>query len=63
MRATDDSITFIEKKYRDKEPDYADFSIMHQQELLRRLNEEWTRAGCKEVPAASAGKQGHPAKK
>lgn len=63
MRATDDSITFIEKMYRNKDPDYADFSIMHQQELLRRLNEEWTRAECKEVPPASAGKQGHPAKK
>ena len=49
MRATDDSMTFIERTYRGKDPEYADFSSMHQQELLRRLSEEWTRSGCSEA--------------
>jgi len=31
------SIAFIEKTYRKRDPRYADFSIMHQRETLRRL--------------------------
>jgi hypothetical protein len=46
IRATEDSIAFIEKTYRVSEPDYADSSIRTQQELSRRLDEEWTRSGC-----------------
>jgi hypothetical protein len=46
VRATHDSIAFIEKTYRKKDPEYADFSIRQQQHLLGRLNEEWTNAGC-----------------
>jgi hypothetical protein len=57
IRATDDSITFIERTYRAKDPDYAEFSIMHQQELLRRLNEEWTQTGCREMPPTSTKKR------
>ena len=49
-RATNDSIAFIEKTYRKKDPAYADFSIRQQQHLLQRLSEEWTRSGCGEPP-------------
>jgi len=49
-RATRDSISFIEKTYRKSDPAYADFSIRTQQELLRRLSEEWTRSECREPP-------------
>ncbi len=46
IRATNDSIAFIERTYRRKEPEYADFSILQQQQFLRRLDEEWTRSDC-----------------
>jgi len=49
-RATKDSIAFIEKTYRKSDPAYADFSIQTQQELLRRLSEEWTKSECREPP-------------
>jgi hypothetical protein len=58
IRATNDSIAFIEKTYRSKDPEYADFSILQQQELLRRLGEEWNRSKCKESPPISAKKRG-----
>jgi hypothetical protein len=51
-RTTHDSIAFIEKTYRKKDPRYADFTIRTQQQLLGRLNEEWTKSGCKEPPPA-----------
>jgi hypothetical protein len=47
-RTTRDSIAFIEKTYRKKDPKYADFSIRQQQHLLQRLNKEWTRSECRE---------------
>jgi hypothetical protein len=47
-RATQDSIVFIEKTYREKDPEYADFSIQQQQQDLRRLSEEWSRCECGE---------------
>jgi hypothetical protein len=50
IRATQDSIAFIEKTYRMKDPQYADFSILQQQEDLRKLNEEWTVIECGETP-------------
>jgi hypothetical protein len=59
IRATNDSIAFIEKTYRSKDPEYADFSILQQQELLRRLGEEWNRSKCKESPPISAKKRGN----
>jgi hypothetical protein len=49
-RATNDSIAFIDRAYRKKDPKYADFSIRQQQQILRRLSEEWTRSGCGEPP-------------
>jgi hypothetical protein len=51
-RTTHDSIAFIEKTYRKKDPRYADFSIRQQRHLLGRLSEEWTRSECKEPPPA-----------
>jgi len=53
---TQDSIAFINRAYRKRDPRYADFSIRQQQLLLRRLNEEWTRSDCRE-PALPAGKK------
>jgi hypothetical protein len=50
IHATNDSIDFIEKTYRKRDPEYADFSIRWQQELLRRLSEEWIRSECREPP-------------
>ena len=50
IRATNDSIAFIEKRYREKDPEYADFSIRQQQHLLERLGEEWTSSECREAP-------------
>jgi len=58
IRATHDSIAFIEKTYRMKDPQYADFSIMQQQEDLRKLNEEWIGAECKGPPPTPEKKAG-----
>jgi hypothetical protein len=49
-RATKDSIAFIEKAYRKRDPEYADFSIRQQQQILGRLSEEWSRSECQEPP-------------
>jgi hypothetical protein len=56
IRATYDSIAFIERTYREKDPDYADFSIRQQKHILERLDEEWTKAGCKAPPPSSKSK-------
>jgi hypothetical protein len=54
ITATHDSMAFIDKTYRKKDPDYADFSIRQQQQILRRLNEEWIRSECREpVPTST----------
>jgi hypothetical protein len=50
IRTTRDSIAFIEKSYRKKDPGYADFSIQQQQYLLEKLTEEWTASACGELP-------------
>ena len=52
------SITFIERTYRKKDPKYASFAIQQQQEILRRLNEEWDRSQCKEIPSSKKRKEG-----
>jgi hypothetical protein len=48
IRATHDSIVFIEKTYRKKDPEYADFSVWQQQHILERLSEEWAGSECRE---------------
>jgi hypothetical protein len=56
VRATHDSIAFVEKTYREKDPAYADFLIQQQQHLLQRLSEDWSRSKCKEVPSPAEKK-------
>jgi len=48
-RATQDSISFIEKTYRKRNPRFANFSIRQQQQILQRLNGEWSRSECTEL--------------
>jgi len=50
IRAANDSVAFIEKAYRKKDPEYAGFSIQQQQLLLGRLEEEWTKSECGKPP-------------
>jgi hypothetical protein len=56
IRATDHSIAFIEKTYRKKDPEYADFSIRQQQHLLARLSEEWIASECRAASSTSEKK-------
>jgi hypothetical protein len=58
-RATHNSIAFIEKTYRRKDPRYADFSIKQQQQILQRLSGEWTRAECRDPLPATVKKVVH----
>jgi hypothetical protein len=46
MRSARSSINFIERNYRKRDPRYADFTIQQEQEILRRLHEEWERSQC-----------------
>jgi hypothetical protein len=50
IRSAKNSMAFIERTYRKKDPAYSSFAIGQQQEILRRLNEEWSRSQCKETP-------------
>jgi hypothetical protein len=58
IRATHDSITFIERAYRKKDPAYADFSIQQQEHLLQRLSEEWSASECGAPPPTPEKKNG-----
>jgi ABC-type phosphate transport system substrate-binding protein len=58
IRATNDSIAFIERAYRKKDPEYAEFSMRQQQQDLKRLSEEWTGSGCGVPPPAPEKKAG-----
>jgi hypothetical protein len=49
IRSAKNSIAFIERTYRKRDPKYADFSTRQQQEILRRLTEEWDKSQCHEV--------------
>ena len=51
LRSAQNSIVFIERTYRIKDPKYADFSIRQQQEITRRLIEEWDKSQCKVSPS------------
>ena len=55
-RVTNDSIAFIERAYRKKDPEYADFSIRQQQHILQKLGAEWTRSECTEPPQTQVKK-------
>ncbi len=50
MRSAKNSIVFIAKSYRKKDPKYADFSIRQQMEILWRLQAEWNKTECIEPP-------------
>jgi hypothetical protein len=50
IRSTKNCIAFIERNYRRTDPKYASFAIRQQQEIVRRLIEEWERSRCKEIP-------------
>ncbi len=52
IRSSKNSIAFIERTYRKRDSKYANFAIQQQQEILRRLGEEWDRSRCKETPPA-----------
>jgi len=59
MKTTLNTIAFIERTYRKRDLKYADFATNQQQEILRRLNEEWVRSECKEpMPPTPKGKRG-----
>jgi hypothetical protein len=47
IQSTQHSVAFIERTYRRRDPKYADFSVQKQQEILRRLIEEWNKSECK----------------
>ena len=51
-RTAKNSMAFIERTYRRRDPRYADFAMRQQQQMLRRLNEEWTKSECKDPPPA-----------
>jgi hypothetical protein len=57
-RITQNSIAFLEKTYRKKDPKYADFTIRRQQEILRRLNEEWKNSECYSGASVQTSSQG-----
>jgi hypothetical protein len=46
IQSAKNSIAFIESAYRKKDPKYANFAIDQQQEILRRLTEEWGKSLC-----------------
>jgi hypothetical protein len=50
IRSARKSIAFIERVYRKKDPKYASFAILQQEETLRRLTEEWDKSLCIEPP-------------
>jgi hypothetical protein len=47
IQSARNSIDFIERNYRKRDPRYADFTIRQQQGVLRRLHGEWERSQCK----------------
>jgi hypothetical protein len=49
-KATHNSIAFIEKTYRKRDPRYADFSIRQQQHIMGRLSEDWASFECGAPP-------------
>jgi hypothetical protein len=46
MKTTRSSIAFIWRHYRKRDPRYAAFAIRQQEEILKRLQEEWERSQC-----------------
>lgn len=42
------AIAFIERTYRKKDAPYADFTVRQQEEILRKLGDEWVNSDCRE---------------
>ncbi len=57
MKYAKNSIGFVEKNYRKRDPKYADFAIRQQMEILWRLQTEWNKTDCKEPPAPHKSKK------
>ena len=51
------SIEFVTKNYRMRDPKYADFTVRQQMEVLWRLKTEWKKTDCKEPPAPHKSKE------
>jgi len=47
LRSAENSVTFIERTYRNTDPNYADFCIQQQRDITQRLIEEWAKSNCK----------------
>ena len=47
VQSANDSIDFIERNYRRKDPRYANFAVRQQKEVLRKLYQEWERSQCR----------------
>lgn len=58
VRGAKNAIEFIERMYGKRDPKYAAFSIRQQQEMVRRLLEEWDRSECREKDFEGSGKNG-----
>ena len=50
LRSAHNSMDFIERTYRKQDPQYADFSVLQQLEITRRLIEEWNKSECRVPP-------------
>jgi hypothetical protein len=48
IQSAKNSMAFIERTYRERDPNYADFSLRQQLEIIRRLDQEWNKSRCKE---------------
>jgi hypothetical protein len=51
LRSAHNSMDFIERTYRKQDPKYADFSVLQQLEITRRLIEEWNKSECRLPPS------------
>jgi hypothetical protein len=58
IRTARNSVAFIKTIYWKKDPKYADFSIRQQQEILRRLNEDWKNSECYSGASLQTGSRG-----
>jgi hypothetical protein len=56
IQSAKNSIGFIERAYRKRDPQYADFAIRQQLEILRRLSAEWTLSECENPEEPKWGK-------
>jgi hypothetical protein len=56
LRSAHNSMDFIERTYRKQDPKYADFSVLQQLEVTRRLIEEWNKSECRVPPSPSPKK-------